>query len=145
MTTILLVRHGETDWNTERRWQGHADQPLNAAGRAQALELAAALIDRGVDVVYASDLSRAHETAMIVAEQLGRSVLIDPRLREVDVGDSVRPGPQARSRQTDPDGVGRFEQGLQAWKAAARATSRWANASSKPSSISPPAIRARRC
>jgi probable phosphoglycerate mutase len=87
VTTLLLVRHGETDWNSERRWQGHTDRPLNEAGRAQAEELAAALFDRGVDVIYASDLARAHETAMIVAEQLGRSVLIDPRLREVDVGD----------------------------------------------------------
>jgi broad specificity phosphatase PhoE len=87
VTTLLLARHGETDWNTERRWQGHADQPLNEAGRAQAHELAAVLRHRTVDVVYASDLSRAHETAMIVGEQLGRSVLIDPRLREVDVGD----------------------------------------------------------
>lgn len=87
MTTLLFVRHGETDWNVERRWQGHADQPLNETGRAQARELAASLADRPIDVIYTSDLARAHETAMIVGEQLGRSVLIDPRLREVDVGD----------------------------------------------------------
>ena len=87
MTTLLFVRHGETDWNTERRWQGHADQPLNDKGRAQAREAGAQLAELGVDVVYASDLARAHETAVIVAERLGRTVLIDPRLREVDVGD----------------------------------------------------------
>jgi probable phosphoglycerate mutase len=87
VTTLLFVRHGETDWNTERRWQGHADQPLNETGRSQAREAAALLAERQVDVVYASDLSRAHETATIIAERLGRSVLIEPRVREVDVGD----------------------------------------------------------
>jgi broad specificity phosphatase PhoE len=87
VTTLLFVRHGETDWNAERRWQGHADQPLNDTGRAQARDAAALLAERTVDVVYASPLARAHETAVIIAEQLGRTVLIDGRLREVDVGD----------------------------------------------------------
>jgi 2,3-bisphosphoglycerate-dependent phosphoglycerate mutase len=87
MTTLLLVRHGETDWNFERRWQGHADPPLNETGRLQSRALAEALSGRQVDAVYTSDLERARETAGIVAERLGLAVHVDARLREVDVGE----------------------------------------------------------
>jgi broad specificity phosphatase PhoE len=80
VTTILLARHGETDWNRDRRWQGQADTPLNDRGREQARELAES-IDR-VDVIYASDLSRARETAEIVGAHHGVEVRTDPRLRE---------------------------------------------------------------
>lgn len=86
MTTILLARHGETDWNRDRRWQGHADPPLNDAGRRQAHELAETLADERLDAIYASDLRRAHETAEIVARGLGLPVTVDPALREIDVG-----------------------------------------------------------
>ena len=80
MTTLLLVRHGETDWNRDHRWQGHADPPLNDRGREQARELAAEL--ERPDVIYASDLSRARETAEILAASNGAPVRIDARLRE---------------------------------------------------------------
>ncbi len=86
MTTLLLARHGETDWNRELRFQGHADPPLNDVGRRQALELAAAVSDERVAAVYSSDLRRAHETARIVAEALGLEVTVLPDLREIDVG-----------------------------------------------------------
>ena len=86
MTTLLFVRHGETDWNAERRWQGHADVPLNARGRDQAEALAAQLADEDIDAIYASDLSRAHDTALAVAKRLHLPVVVDPDLREVDVG-----------------------------------------------------------
>ena len=86
MTTLILVRHGETDWNRSGRWQGHADAPLNDRGRDQARALADELLDAHVAAVYASDLRRARETAEIIADRLGRPVEIDPRLREVDVG-----------------------------------------------------------
>jgi broad specificity phosphatase PhoE len=84
VTTLLLVRHGETEWNRVGRWQGHSDTPLNDAGREQARALAAELSD--VDVVYSSDLARARETAEILAEPLGLEVRVDPRLRERGFG-----------------------------------------------------------
>ena len=84
MTTLLLVRHGETDWNRDGRWQGHSDTHLNAVGREQAARLADEL--DGVDVVYASDLARARETAETLAEPLGLDVQLDGRLRERSFG-----------------------------------------------------------
>jgi broad specificity phosphatase PhoE len=87
MTTLLLIRHGETDWNAGGRWQGHADIPLNERGRAQARQLAEKLVaEENVDIVYASDLARARETAEILAGRLGVEVVLDRDLREIDVG-----------------------------------------------------------
>lgn len=86
-TTIVLVRHGETDWNRERRFQGHADMPLNDTGRRQARELADALRDEGLSAVYTSPLRRASETAEIVADRLGLEAEELEALREIDVGD----------------------------------------------------------
>ena len=85
-TTILLVRHGETDWNRDRRIQGQSDPPLNDVGRGQARELARTLAGEHVDAVYASDLRRAQETAEILAAQLGLPVVIDRELRELHFG-----------------------------------------------------------
>jgi broad specificity phosphatase PhoE len=84
VTTLLLVRHGETDWNRDGRWQGHSDTKLNEVGRRQARELAEGL--KGVDVIYSSDLARARETAEIVGERLGLDVHLEPRLRERSFG-----------------------------------------------------------
>ena len=84
MTTLLLARHGETDWNRDHRWQGHTGPPLNETGRRQAAELAAQI--RRIDAVYSSDTQRAHETALILAERHGIDVHTDPRLREVNFG-----------------------------------------------------------
>ena len=114
MTRILLVRHGETDWNSERRWQGHADQPLNDAGREQARELAETLTDRGIDVVYSSDLVRAHETALIVAERLGLPVEVDAGLREVDVGDWAG-RLVSEIEAVDPEAFQLWRQGRKGW------------------------------
>jgi broad specificity phosphatase PhoE len=85
-TTILLARHGETDWNRDGVFQGHADPPLNDAGRAQSRVLADRLAGVHIDVVYASDLRRAFQTAEIVAAAKGLPVVAEPGLREVDVG-----------------------------------------------------------
>ena len=86
MTTILLARHGETDWNAEGRVQGHADRPLNEAGIGQARELAEELAGERIDAVYASDLSRALDTARAVAEPRGLSVTPLIGLRERNFG-----------------------------------------------------------
>ncbi len=86
MTELLLVRHAETEWNREGRWQGHADPPLNEAGRAQAHALARSLAGEEVDAIYTSDLRRAAETAEILAVSLGHPTIRDPDLREIDVG-----------------------------------------------------------
>jgi broad specificity phosphatase PhoE len=86
VTTLLLVRHGETDWNAEGRLQGHTDRPLNDYGRRQAKELAERLAGEGADAIYTSDLVRAQETAEIVGERLGLTVVVDPDLREKDWG-----------------------------------------------------------
>jgi broad specificity phosphatase PhoE len=87
VTELLLVRHGETDWNRDRRFQGHADQPLNDAGREQARALADQLAGERIDFVYTSDLVRARETAEIVAARVGADVVVLSELREIDVGD----------------------------------------------------------
>jgi probable phosphoglycerate mutase len=86
VTTILLARHGETDWNRDGRWQGWADPPLNETGREQARALAEQLGSVPFDAVYSSDLGRAFETALIVAAPHGVDVTVDPGLREIDVG-----------------------------------------------------------
>jgi broad specificity phosphatase PhoE len=85
VTTLLLVRHGETDWNRDGRWQGLSDTRLNDRGREQARQLASQI--DGVDVVYSSDLARARETAEIVAKRLGLQVRLDERLRERGFGE----------------------------------------------------------
>jgi broad specificity phosphatase PhoE len=86
VTTILLARHGETDWNREGRWQGWADPALNETGREQARVLAEQLRHTPFDAVYSSDLQRAFETAEIVAAPHDLVVVADPGLREIDVG-----------------------------------------------------------
>ena len=94
MTTLLLVRHGETDWNAARRIQGSTDIPLNDTGRAQARATATGLAERMAEqyggvrpIVVSSDLSRAHETAQIIAAELGTDVAhAYPQLRERSYG-----------------------------------------------------------
>lgn len=86
MTTLVFIRHGETDWNAAGRLQGHTDRPLNEYGRRQAREVAERLAGDGVGVVYASDLARARETAEIIAARLGLEVVLDPDLREKNWG-----------------------------------------------------------
>jgi len=71
MTSLYLVRHGETDWNAQRRIQGSTDIPLNATGRMQAQTTGALLARRSWDGIYASPLSRAMETASIIAAAVG--------------------------------------------------------------------------
>lgn len=86
MTTILLARHGETDWNREGRFQGWADPPLNATGLAQAVDLSVGLMAEELTAVYSSPLRRAYETAEVVAASRGLEPVTVDGLREVDVG-----------------------------------------------------------
>ena len=109
MTTLLLARHGESDWNRARRWQGFADRPLTARGRAQAAALAERLEKFQLDAVYSSDLARAGSTAQAVAEAQGLEVMQLPALREVDVGEW-----QGLTRDEAED---RFPDGFRRWQA----------------------------
>ena len=86
MPTLLLVRHGQTQWNLERRVQGQTDIPLSEEGFAQARALADELASEPLVAAYASDLVRARSTAEIVAQSHGLVVEIDPRLREKNFG-----------------------------------------------------------
>jgi probable phosphoglycerate mutase len=86
-TRILLVRHGETDWNAAGRIQGHSDTPLNAAGRLQARRAAQRLAREPIRALYSSDLARAFETAAIIGAPLGLTVVASPQLRERRYGE----------------------------------------------------------
>jgi broad specificity phosphatase PhoE len=123
-TSILLLRHGQSTWNAEHRWQGRADPPLSEVGRAET-ELACAAISRGavtglvkVSAIVASDLRRASETAALLTERLEwGEVRFEPDLRERDVGvltgltrDEIEdrwPGllSAMRAGQLDPEGA----------------------------------------
>jgi len=81
-TRIVLIRHGETAWNAERRLQGHLDIDLNREGERQARALAAALAGEHFDVLVSSDLARAAQTAKALGEDRGQPLYIDGRLRE---------------------------------------------------------------
>lgn len=81
-TTILLIRHGETAWNAEKRLQGHLDIALNAEGERQAALLGAALAGEPIDHIISSDLQRARQTAEALARVRRAQVGIDPALRE---------------------------------------------------------------
>jgi probable phosphoglycerate mutase len=85
-TRFVLIRHGESTWNAVGRWQGHGDPPLSERGREQAARLAAELADEGIEVIVASDLARAAETAAILGDALGIAPVHDERLRELDIG-----------------------------------------------------------
>lgn len=84
---LLVVRHGQSTWNADGRWQGQADPPLSPLGEAQARAAAPALVDMGFVGVVASDLQRARRTAEILAAPLSLAVQLDAGLREIDVGD----------------------------------------------------------
>jgi probable phosphoglycerate mutase len=79
---LLLIRHGETEWNVEKRLQGHRDITLNREGLRQALALGRRLIDEPLDAIYSSDLSRSLHTAQAIAAPRGMNIQLEKGLRE---------------------------------------------------------------
>jgi probable phosphoglycerate mutase len=86
MTRLILIRHGETDWNRERRFQGHADIGLNPNGQQQAHRLAARLATESFDAIHSSDLRRARDSVQALADGLGLPLQLDAGLREQSFG-----------------------------------------------------------
>lgn len=85
-TYLALMRHGVTDWNYDGRAQGHTDIPLNREGQWQAEAAAARLAGEHWDAIYSSDLSRAKSTALAVCRRTGHELILEPRLRERQIG-----------------------------------------------------------
>lgn len=86
MIHLMLVRHGETAWNAQRRFQGHSDIPLSDVGQHQAAALGRRLAREKIHAIYTSDLQRAWQTAMAIATHHNLPVSADPRLREIHFG-----------------------------------------------------------
>jgi probable phosphoglycerate mutase len=87
LTTLYLVRHGETLWNVEGRYQGQLDPPLTEKGRQQAVTTAESLVSLDFEAIYSSDLARARQTAEALAEKTGLPIQLDSRLREIHQGE----------------------------------------------------------
>jgi broad specificity phosphatase PhoE len=115
VTTIFLARHGESDWNVEKRFQGHSDRPLTERGREQAHALADLIGAEKIDAVYTSPLSRARETAEIVAARAGLEAVSLPELREVDTG-SWSGLSRADVEARFPEGFARWRSGGSGWE-----------------------------
>ncbi|ELY2737628.1 2,3-diphosphoglycerate-dependent phosphoglycerate mutase GpmB [Cronobacter dublinensis] len=86
MLQVYLVRHGETQWNAERRIQGQSDSPLTEKGEHQAMQVAQRAKALGITHIISSDLGRTRRTAEIIAQGCGCEVILDARLRELDMG-----------------------------------------------------------
>jgi probable phosphoglycerate mutase len=112
-TRICFVRHGETDWNIEKRIQGHIDIPLNQKGRTQALAMGFSAAHHRFDALYSSDLGRAMDTARAIGECEGLELRLLPQLRERNFGifqgltaaEGAQRHPEAHARYVarDPD------------------------------------------
>lgn len=112
MPPFVVVRHAESTWNAEGRWQGQADPPLSERGRRQAMAATSALCGVGVDLVVSSDLARARQTAELLIAGMGldTSVLTDPGLREYDAGQWSGLTRDEIAQQW-PDQLARFDHG----------------------------------
>ncbi len=86
MLQVYLVRHGETQWNAERRIQGQSDSPLTAQGEQQAWQVGERVRTLGITHIISSDLGRTRRTAEIIADACGCEIRFDARLRELDMG-----------------------------------------------------------
>lgn len=118
-TEIIIVRHGETQWNLDGRWQGHEDSPLTDQGIRQARAVGLRLKDLTFTMLYSSDLRRAYHTAKMISEVTGHEIVTDYRLRERNLGifegltllemENQQPDAYNRYRALDPDYI--IEQG----------------------------------
>jgi probable phosphoglycerate mutase len=114
-TLLIAIRHGETEWNSEGRFQGHLNSVLNEEGLAQAQALGERLAAERFDLLLSSDLGRALETASAIAMRSGHEIVVEPRLRERRMGifqgltpaevQARYPGEYARFNSRDPDYV----------------------------------------
>ena len=114
-THLLAIRHGETEWNSQRRFQGHLNSVLSQAGLAQANALGTRLASQHFDLLLSSDLGRALQTASAIALRSGHEIAVEPRLRERHMGifqgltpAEVKlryPEEYARFKSNDPDYV----------------------------------------
>lgn len=114
-THVIAIRHGETEWNREGRFQGHLNSALNPEGLAQARALGERLAAERFDLLLSSDLGRALQTAGAIAMRSGHEIVVEPRLRERRMGifqgltpaevQARHPGEYARFRSHDPDYV----------------------------------------
>jgi probable phosphoglycerate mutase len=114
-TDLLVIRHGETEWNSQGRFQGHLDSVLSPEGLAQAEALGEYLARERFDLLLSSDLGRALQTASAVAMRTGHDIVVEPRLRERRMGifqgltpaevEARYPDEYARFRTRDPDYV----------------------------------------
>jgi broad specificity phosphatase PhoE len=114
MATLFLIRHGETDWNREGRWQGHDDRPLTPRGLEQVKQASAALQAWSFAAIYASDLRRARDSAAPLAAALGLPVVELAGLREIDTG-SWTGLTRAQVAEGDPAGTVRQSRGETGW------------------------------
>ena len=85
-THFIAIRHGETEWNRESRFQGHLNSELNGEGRAQAEALGERLAGERFDLLLSSDLGRTLQTARAIAKRTGHEIVVEPRLRERRMG-----------------------------------------------------------
>jgi probable phosphoglycerate mutase len=115
MAILFCVRHGETDWNREERWQGQDDQPLNAVGRAQAEAAARGLASDRFAAIYCSDLRRARDTALPLASVLELRPEPTVGLREIDTG-SWTGLTRADVRERHPQAAARHAAGGDGWQ-----------------------------
>jgi broad specificity phosphatase PhoE len=115
MPLLLLVRHGETAWNAEQRWQGHHEEPLSPKGRDQAQALAARMAREAPAALYSSDLTRARQTAEEIARAAGMEPHYDARWREVDVGEWLGLDPSEVEARY-PEGYARWLAGGTGWR-----------------------------
>lgn len=114
-TRLIAIRHGETAWNVDARIQGHIDIPLNERGQWQASQAGKALAHESIDVIYSSDLKRAHSTAQALAATTAAPVVTDSGLRERCFGqfeghsfpdiENSHPEQALRWRKRDPEFV----------------------------------------